>query len=529
MHIPVVCLFVVLALSGVVSAAEEALVPRFDIQRIQLEGNTILQSQEVVAMLSKYVGPQKDFGTLQEVLEELEAAYRTRGYNLVTVLLPEQELVGGVVTIKVLEPVVRSVLIEGNQYYDRDNILRSLPTLRSSMSPQLVDISENLRAANEIPSKKLALRFKAQDKPEDLHAIVHVTDEKPWKLILNGDNTGNDPTGDFRVGVGAQYDNLWNLDHVVALQYTSSPTHPSDVLNISGSYRIPFYGWGDTLDLYGGYSDQDSSFSISGIGITTTGRGTIAGARYTFNMPRQGSFDHKIMLGSDYRRYELSNDLASTETTVATYPTSMTYGWNWQAERFNLDGYVGAATNQRWGGQSDRRQFEAVRPGATPNYWVFRYGVNSMAKVGSDWLVRVFGNGQYSWDRLIPGEQFGLGGAASVRGYEEREEAWDAGFAGSAEVYSPDIMRLVGQPRTQLRALAFFDGGYGYNLRAQAYEEADNYLVSAGIGLRMSYGENVSAAVDWGCALRDSTALSLVQDATRVGDSRFHFKIQFIY
>lgn len=529
MHIPVISLFVMLTLCGVGRAADDTQIPRFDIARIQLEGNSILQPQEVAAILHKYVGPQKDFGTLQEALEALEVAYRTRGYNLVTVLLPEQELVRGVVTIKVLEPVVRSIMVEGNLYYDQDNILRSLPTLRTGMQPQLAEISENLRAANEIPSKKLTLRFKAQDKPEDLHAIVRVMDEKPWKLTLNSDNTGNDPTGDFRIGVGAQYDNLWNRDHVVALQYTSSPTHPRDVVNVSGSYRIPFYGWGDTLDLYGGYSDQDSSFSISGIGITTTGRGTIAGARYTFNMPRQGGFDHKIMLGSDYRRYELSNDLASTETAVATYPTSMTYGWNWQTERFNLDGYAGAATNKRWGGQSDRRQFESVRPGAVPNYWVFRYGANSMAKVGGDWLVRVFGNGQYSWDRLIPGEQFGLGGASSVRGYEEREEAWDAGFAGSTELYSPDIMRLAGQPKAQLRALAFFDGGYGYNLRARAYEETENYLMSAGIGLRMSYGETVSAAVDWGCALRDSTAVSLVQDATRVGDSKVHFKIQIVY
>lgn len=529
MRIAVCCCVFGLLLSGTGARAEETAVPRFAINQFQLEGNTILKPEEVEAIFKNYVGPQKDFGTIQEALDALIGAYRKRGYSLVTVVLPEQELVHGVVTLKVIEPVVKEVLVEGNQFYDRDNIVRSLPTLKLDTRPLVTDISENLRAANDNPSKKLTLQFKALEQPENLRAIIRVKDKKPWKLILNSDNTGNEQSGEYRVGLGVQYDNLWNRDHVVALQYTGSPTHLRTVKNISGSYRVPLYDWGDTLDLYGGYSDQDATFSISGIAITSTGRGTIAGARYTFNMPRHGGFDHKILVGSDYRRYELNNSLANTKTTVATYPASFTYGWSWQTERFGLDGYAGATTNQRWGGESNHRQFEATRIGAKPNYWVFRYGANSMAKVAGDWLARVYGAGQYTWDRLIPGEQFGLGGASSVRGYREREEAWDAGFAGSAELYSPDIMRLADTPRAQLRLLTFFDGGYGYNLRVRSYETRENHLMSAGIGLRMSYGEFFSAAVDWGCALRDSSASSLVQETTWAGNSRVHFKVQFVY
>ena len=58
------------------SQAEETVVPRFDIRQLFLEGNTILPPRDVAAILKKYTGPQKDFGTLQEALDELEAAYR---------------------------------------------------------------------------------------------------------------------------------------------------------------------------------------------------------------------------------------------------------------------------------------------------------------------------------------------------------------------------------------------------------------------------------------------------------------------
>ena len=70
--------------------AEDVVVPRFDLQQIQLEGNTLLPPDEVAAIVKKYTGPQKDFGTLQEAIDELEGAYRKHGYTMVTLLLPEQ-------------------------------------------------------------------------------------------------------------------------------------------------------------------------------------------------------------------------------------------------------------------------------------------------------------------------------------------------------------------------------------------------------------------------------------------------------
>ena len=46
-------------------------------------------------------------------LEALEAAYRERGYNVVTVELPEQELNGGVVQLRVVETRIGRVSVKG--------------------------------------------------------------------------------------------------------------------------------------------------------------------------------------------------------------------------------------------------------------------------------------------------------------------------------------------------------------------------------------------------------------------------------
>lgn len=526
MRISLFCtvLLLLLGVNGV--SAEETVIPKFDINRILLDGNTILKPEEVAAILARYTGPQKDFGTVQEAMEELETAYRKRGYTMVTVILPEQELVRGIVTITVVEPVIREIIVEGNKYYSRDNILRSLPTLRQGEPPRVTAISENLRAANENPGKKVVLQFKGAQKPEDLQAVLKVQDQKPWKVSLSADNTGTRLSGEYRVGLGLQHYDLWGLDHVAAVQYQTSTDYPRRVNIVSGSYRIPFYSVGDTLDLFGGYSNVDNGTTqISGTDLQVSGKGYVGGFRYNLNIPRVGSFEHKFLLGMDYRFYDNSAIMQSQQlaTDVTAHPVSATYAMAYKGEAVAVEGYVGGIHNDPWGYKGNRNDFEATRTGANPRYWIVRYGANTTVKPIGDWLLRLQVNGQYTDDRMIPGEQFGLGGATAVRGYQEREESFDAGLAGSAELYSPDLAKLLMIPETQLRLLGFYDVGYGYTVRQVSGERGDHALDSAGVGMRVQIGEYFSVALDWAQAFRNSISSS---NPTKARDHRIHFRAQ---
>ncbi|CAH2032637.1 ShlB/FhaC/HecB family hemolysin secretion/activation protein [Trichlorobacter ammonificans] len=517
-----------LALCAAPLWAEETVVPRFDINRIQLEGNTVLPAPEVAAILKKYTGPQKDFGTLQEAMDELESAYRGRGYTLVTVILPEQELERGTVVMNVIEPVVSEILVEGNRHYSRDNILNALPTLKVGVPPRVAAISENLRAANENPGRKLTLQFRAEEKETELKAQVQVQDQKPWKVALSGDNTGSTQSGYYRTGLTLQHANLWDRDHVATLQYTTSPDHVEKVKIISGAYRIPLYGLGDTIDLFGGYSDVDNGKIAD---VISGGKGIVSGVRYNLMLPRIGAYEQKLILGFDYRFYDNTLKLGATDFNLlapdhVVHPFSIAYGGSWSSDIFAFEGSLGVVHNEPWGGQGTRdyyaQAFQVSRPDTVVDYWAFRYGFNKLIYLPNDWLLRSFGSGQYTPDRLIPGEQLGLGGANSVRGYEEREESWDAGFSGSIELYTPDMARLLAVPRTQFRLAGFFDGGVGYNLRAKPGELESNSLTSAGVGFRLGIGDLFSFSLDWGHALDNSSN-------TRRGGNAVHFKGALVY
>jgi hemolysin activation/secretion protein len=204
-------------------------IPCFDIKSFIVEGNTQLDKAAIDSTLAKFTGEKKDFGAVQEALEALEAMYRKRGFTTVQVTLPEQELENGIVRFVIIEAFITSVKVEGNKFFDEKNIRRSIPALREGELPNIDKISTNLKVANEHPTKKISMQLEPGENEREITAYLKVIDEKAWKVSLMGDNTGNEATGVSRTGVLLQYNNLFNLDNLVTLQYITSPDRKSVV------------------------------------------------------------------------------------------------------------------------------------------------------------------------------------------------------------------------------------------------------------------------------------------------------------
>ena len=103
------------AASTTVLAADAS--PHFDINRFEVRGNTLLSAQTLDSTVAPFVGRQRDFADVMGALEALEAAYHARGYQLVRIDLPEQELNQGVVILNVVQTKIGNVVIEGNQHF----------------------------------------------------------------------------------------------------------------------------------------------------------------------------------------------------------------------------------------------------------------------------------------------------------------------------------------------------------------------------------------------------------------------------
>ncbi|MBF0558495.1 MAG: ShlB/FhaC/HecB family hemolysin secretion/activation protein [Nitrospirae bacterium] len=497
-------LLLIFLFASVAQATKSDPVTHFDIKGYKVEGNTLLSKEKINSVLAPFTGKKKDFGTVREAIAALKKAYRDRGY-LVKVALPEQDLDNGIVHFKIIETRINKIKTEGNRFFDESNIRLSLPSLQEGQPPDLNFISRSLSVANENPARKISLQLQSNsDKENEVDAVLQVADEKPWKAGVTFDNTGDSNTGRFRIGTLFQHANLFNRDHLVTLQYITSASQPDHVSIYGMGYRIPFYLTGSSIDLIGVYSDVNSgTLSVASNAMQVSGKGSIVGLHYNQNLTRIGKYEHKLTLGLDYRAYVNSVLFGSTQlgNNVTVHPLSLTYAGKWALDRANAGFYLSAIRNLPGLGEGFRDTtdyFNRVRTGAPVGYNILRFGANYLHKFGSDWQAGVLFNGQYTNSPLVPGEQFGIGGASSVRGFDERIIAYDRGYAGSFELYTPNLASLARLSTINCRGLLFYDIGYASRINPLPGETRSSTISSVGPGLRLSNDRNFSVSTDYG-------------------------------
>ena len=512
--------------------------PKFEIRGYQLQGNTLLARATVDRVLAPFTGRDKNFGDVQRALEALQSAYQDAGYGGVEIRLPEQELERGEVRFVVIETKVTRIAVEGNEHFSRENILRSVPALRVGETPNSRRIAESIRLANENPSKQSTVLLRGSEREGEVDATVRVADIDPRRWSISLDNTGNQNTGRARLGIAFQDSNMWDRDHVMTTQFITSPTKIEEVLVLGVGYKIPFYQTGHSMEFVGGYSNVDSG-TVQDL-FVVAGQGTIFGLRYNQALPKWGEFEHKLIYGLDYRAYQnqVTPEGTSGEPTlvpdITIHPISLTYSTSLRVTGHDLGFYLSVSQNIPGGNDGQVEEFNGPAPqGARPgvgaaNYRVYRAGLNYVKVLAADWQFRTNFAGQFTRDALVAPEQFGIGGADSIRGFNERYASNDKGYKSTLELYTPDIGKSIqGLSNGRLRFVVFYDTGSLRRNYTAANEFDQASLDSGGVGFRYSYGTGFTMRFDWAHVFHDGSNYN--PPDTRRNIKKFHLSIAWVW
>ncbi len=468
---------------------------RFDIERYLIEGNSLLTEQEIAQLVAPFSGRGRDFGDVQRALEALENAYRARGYSAVQVYLPEQQLEKGEVRLRVAEARIRRLEIQGNRFFNEQNVRASLVSLAPGRSPNSIAVAKNLAIVNESPAKQTNVILRAGDKEGEVDALVDVSDENPKKAFITLDNTGTAATGYYRLGFGYQNANLNDRDSAMTLQFITSPDHLKQVSIYSLGYHLPLYSRGASMDFVVGYSDVDAGTTQTPAGaLSFSGRGGVLGARYNQHLDRIAGYQHKLVWALDHRMYRNScavgafgaEGCGTAAATFSVTPVSLSYAGTLIGAASQTSAYVTGAANIGGGAYGNTEALGRARFGARSRYNLLRMGVSHSRALEGDWQVRARFDLQHTGEVLTPPEQFGIGGANSVRGFLERELADDRGHSGSVELYTPELSTRLGWKDWNLRLLAFYDIGRTSKVNPQGGDRVHNGIASAGLGIRLA-------------------------------------------
>ncbi len=527
-------LAVVLALASSLCFAQSK-TESFDIDRFNITGNTLLKPEEIETVLKPYTGKQRKYADVQRAIEALKQRYRSAGYSVVWIVSPEQEIDQGVVTLRVIESRIGKVTVKGNHYFSESNIRSSLPALREEVSPRAVDISANAQLANENPAKQVDIVLRSGEKEGVVDAGINVIDVRPLKTFLNVDNTGTPQTGSYRLGIGVQHANLFDRDQVGTFNFVTSPRKENQVSLYSGSYRLPLYARGDSMDFILGYSDVSAGTAQTVAGpLTFSGQGAVLGFRYNQLLARRGEYSHRIVYGIDYRAYLNNCTLGNFGTVgcgpaavnITVMPISFAYSGNWEKPGRFTDFYAGLSQNIPGANHGRENDFNAARPspnagkGASSYYSMLRFGASTLNAFENNWQVRAAFNAQYTADSLVSGEQFGITGATSVRGFMEREIVRDNGLVANLELYSPNIIGKLFPIEGNLRALLFYDMAGGSNKPLSGETRQPISISSIGTGLRWKFQRNFNLSIDLARVVKQGAN-------NKAGDIHGHFSVYF--
>ena len=495
-------------------ATKKSEVLRFEITGYVVDGALLLPAGEIEVVVAPYVGKDKNFSDVQRALEAVETLYSKHGYTAIQVLLPVQELEKGKVHFRVIESRFNRVTVMGNKHVSDANVLDALPSIRKGELPKSRQIARELKLANENPSRQLNVVLKAGEK-ETVDAEISVKDKKPGITRVSFDNTGTPETGRTRFGLAYTNANLFDSDHVGSLQLQVSPQHMSSVRVFGGTYKIPLYRYGDSIDFFGGYSNVNSQ--VGGLS-NFQGGGRLLNAHYNFALERVGNFDPRLTFGIDWRDFkrieQTQPDSAVLYNEVVVTPFSLGYSGQGKGVRSDTNLDVNLSANVPMSSKGNKEAFANYDPLRLllpdVNYRIVRYGGSYVQAFGQDWQLHTALNGQWSRNVLILGEQMRLGGMYGVRGFAEGSEAGEQGTRWTLEGYTPSFSEWD----IDNRALMFFDGG-----KVSSHGGLHSSITSAGLGLRSTW-KDFSARLD---LARIGKAGS--DPLQKVGDWRGHFEL----
>ncbi|HWX20850.1 MAG TPA: POTRA domain-containing protein [Candidatus Binatia bacterium] len=224
--------------------------PHFVVRGYEIRGDTLLSTNTLMDILVKHTGTNIGIGDITKAASELQMEYRDRGFPTVSVTIPQQELTNGIVKIRVFQGRLSDISVTGNHYFSSNNVIRALPSLRTNVIMNGLIFQAELDRANANQDRQIYPQIQPGAEPNTTELLLKVKDRLPLHAKIELNDQGSPGTPELRINTSAVYNNLWELEHSMGVQYSFSPEAYKTgeqwdfydvplVANYSGFYRMP--------------------------------------------------------------------------------------------------------------------------------------------------------------------------------------------------------------------------------------------------------------------------------------------------
>jgi len=474
------------------------------------------QKRKLEGRLEEYIGSCINQSLLNNIRCTISEYYDSCGYPFVKVVVPSnQDITDGELKVLVSLNRVNSIKCEGSKYFSDKHLERQFKVRKDDLV-EINQMANELEWINQNPFRSTTLTLLPADEFGRTDLVLKTCDKFPVKVYTGYENTGNQVGGSSRFLAGMNLGNVFGRGHQWNNLFISG-AEISKFWLVSSSYIIPTC-WKGKFEFYGSYTrakpDMDSGFNMDGKGWQVAGR-----YRQYFNRHYEFFFGYEFKRTNNFltfsdllvfdQYFDISQFLIGLEINYkyrigSTFLGIILYGSPGDMTAFNKDSI-----------------FNQERGGAIANYIYGKLRLEQLFYLPHDFILFFNGAFQQSTSKLLPSEEFSIGGFYTVRGYEENEAIGDNGALLRTELRLPGIKsyyKECNKPKHNLQFLGFVDFGYVYDADKNLVNKDTVFLASIGPGLRYFFRENLQARFDYGFQLSSITR----NDQTGKRHSRGH-------
>lgn len=299
-------------------------------------GITLAHLETLIANKRAELPDRLNVADIHHVADHLTGFYQAAGFPFSRVIVPEQEVIGGIVTLEVVEAVVGSVdiITPHTTLQAVASPLYSTAQLSSPFSPVMgavVDsksIESILRRVNSFPGLTVFGYFSRGAKPGETRINLKVQGEEAWQLLTKVDNYGTDTTGQYRGLVLLTTNNPFGFADQLSLGLLQSFDVDNDSGNDSSnasnnasnkqnqnttygslSYRTPLFHSAISLGFLFSNNQFDIGREFSDLGLE--GEASIARVDSRYQWSRTPSLNSTAALYADRKTSELNSGLTT--------------------------------------------------------------------------------------------------------------------------------------------------------------------------------------------------------------------------
>lgn len=490
-----------------------SMTPKIMLKQVLFTGNTAIATEELTAVTAPYLNRElatEDLETLRQALIQL---YIGNGYINSGVIIPDQKVGNGIITMTVIEGGLNKVEIEGLQYYN-ESFLSSKLNSAAARPLNVNKLQQSLQLLQQDPRiKRINAELVPGAKPGDAELKVKVGEASPWKVSTRFDNDASPSSGSYQGDLMLANQNLLGFGDTLSA-HTAITEGATDY---GGRYSVPVSLHDTTLDIYYYKSHSDLlEDKFDGLDIKSESDSLGVKIRQPFMYSSTDEFALSLagekrssvskMLGEKFS-FSAGEDNGESKLSVLrftqewTHLTASSVAGLYSTFNFGLDA-LDATTNSDL---PDGRFFSWIGQGMV---------LSKILSTNTHGMLRL--TGQFTADQLLPLEKFPIGGMGSVRGYRVNTIVRDNGVNGSGEWRIPLFNNDNWLGTLQL--VPFIDFGWGKN--NDAPKSSPETITGVGGGLRWQLSNLVTAEAYYGYGLR-----KVHVDDEYLQDKGIHFQV----